>query len=57
MLQAEAQRQAALAKDTSAALAAGSEPNAVEGYVPRNSPVTAPAAASESQKYLQYCNT
>ena len=36
---------AALARDTSAALAAGSESHAVEGYVPRNSPGIAATVA------------
>jgi len=38
VMQAEAQMQAALAERTAAALTAGSNPNAVEGYVPRSSP-------------------
>ena len=59
-MQAEAQMQAALAERTAAALAAGSNPNAVEGYVPRSSPdiaavnnidasfSTSPTAATDS---------
>ncbi len=43
MLQAEAQMRAAMANEASAALAAGLDPNAVEGYVPRNSPAAMPA--------------
>ena len=48
MLQAEAQMQAALAERTAASLAAGSNPHAVEGYVPRNSTISAPASASQA---------
>ena len=48
-LQAEAQTRAALARDTLAALAAGAEPHAVEGYVPRSSPGIAAARGPKCQ--------
>lgn len=40
---------AAMANEASAALAAGLDPNAVEGYVPRNSPGTAAATAPQAK--------
>ena len=46
-LQAQAQLQAALAERTAAALAAGSNPHAVEGYVPRSSPDVAPSRTAD----------
>ena len=48
MLEAEAQMQAALAERTAAALAAGSNPHAVEGYVPRSSQQHTPASTAKA---------
>ena len=48
MLEAEAQMQAALAERTATALAAGSNPHAVEGYVPRSSQQHTPASTAKA---------
>ena len=48
MLEAEAQMQAALAEGTATALAAGSNPHAVEGYVPRSSQQHTPASIAKA---------
>ena len=48
MLEAEAQMQAALAEHTATALAAGSNPHAVEGYVPRSSQQHTPVSTAKA---------
>ena len=48
VLEAEAQMQAALAEHTATALAAGSNPHAVEGYVPRSSQQHTPASTAKA---------
>ena len=56
MLQAEAQMRATMAEDTSAGLAAGMDPIAVEGYVPRSSPGIAAASPPRANGATQAAN-